>query len=104
FRLSYEAATLDTAAAKLTVRRTDAGPRREIPSTGWAFVNSRTIRLQPAGTQAETGSIYELHYQATNPRVLCIGMAATRDLGSFLRYAQRDAKGSVNPAGPKITR
>ena len=104
FRLSYEAASLDQAQASLNVRRTDSGRRREIPVSGWNFVNNRAIRLLPAGTAAEPGSIYEFHYEATNPRVLGIGMAATRDLVSFLRYETRDAKGNSNPAGAKITR
>ncbi len=104
FRLSYEAATLDTTAAKLTVRRTESSARREIPPTGWAFVEARSIRLLPQGTRPEQGSIYELHYQAKNPRVLGIGMAATRDLVSFLRFADRDSQGTANPAGSKITR
>jgi hypothetical protein len=104
FRLSSEAATLDTGTAKLTVRRTDSGPRREIPSGGWTYVDSRGITLLPKGTKPEPGSIYELHYRAQNPRVLGVGMAATRDLVSFLRYDARDAKGAANPAGGKITR
>ena len=35
----------------------------------------------------EPGSIYELRYEATNPRVLGIGFAATRDLVSHLRHS-----------------
>ena len=104
FRLTYEAATLATDQARLTVRRSEGAPRREIPASGWAFVNERSIQLLPAGTAAETGSIYEIHYRAKNPRVLGIGMAATRDLVSFLRYGATDAKGSPNPAGPGIKR
>jgi len=104
FRLTYEAASLDTTKPKLTVRRTEGAPRRELPANGWAYVNERTIQLLPAGTQAETGSIYELHYSAKNPRVLGIGMAATRDFVSFLRSGRADANGAANPAGPTIKR
>ena len=104
FRLTYEAATLDTAQARLTIRRSEGAPRREIPASGWTYVNERSIQLLPAGTQAETGSIYELHYQAKNPRVAGIGMAATRDFVSFLRYGSLDVKGLPNPAGPGIKR
>ena len=102
FRLTHEAATLDQAQARLTVRRNDADPRQEVPATGWAYVNSREIHLLPQGTKPEPGSIYELHYPATNPRVLGIGLAATRDLVSFLRYEAADAKGNANPARPGI--
>jgi len=99
FRLTYETASLDPAAARLTVRRSEGAPRREIPAASWAFVNERAIKLMPEGTKAETGSIYEFHYQAKNPRVLAAGMAVTRDLVSFLRYEARDAAGTANPAG-----
>jgi hypothetical protein len=104
FQLSYDAATTDATKAKLTVRRIEGGERREIPSSGWAFVTARTIRLMPASAKPEPGSIYEFHYIATNPRVLGIGMAATRDLVSFLRYEPKDSKGVANPAGAKISR
>jgi hypothetical protein len=104
FRLSYEAATLDKSAAKLTVRRTSSGVRREISSSAWEYAGERGVRLLPVGTEPETGSIYELHYPAKNPRVLGVGMAATRDLVSFLRYEARDEKGTANPATAKINR
>jgi hypothetical protein len=102
FRLSYEAATLDQARAKLTVRRGETDARREIPAAGWAYVNASEIQLLPYGTKPEPGSLYEFHYPAQNPRVLGIGMAATRDLISFLRYEPADAKGTANPARPGI--
>jgi hypothetical protein len=104
FRLSYEPASLDQSTAKLTVRRTNASPRREIPASEWAYAGSRGIRLLPAGTQPEPGSLYEFHYVAKNPRVLAIGMAAARDLVAFLRYEAADAKGTANPARAKVTR
>jgi hypothetical protein len=104
FRLFYEPATLDQNAAKLTVRRTNASARREIAASGWAYAGSRAIQLLPAGTQPEPGSLYEFHYVAKDPRVLGIGMAATRDLVSFLRYESADSRGVANPARTKITR
>jgi len=102
FRLTHEAATLDQAQAKLTVRRNETDPRQEVSAGSWAYVNSREIRLLPDGTMPEPGSLYELHYPATNPRVLGIGLAATRDLVSFLRYETADSKGNANPARPGI--
>ena len=102
FRLTHESATLDPARAKLTARRNETDPRIEIPASAWAYVNAREIRLLPAGTKPEPGTIYEFHYPATNPRVLGIGLAATRDLVSFLRYEAADVKGNANPAGAGI--
>lgn len=93
FRLSYETASLDPRDARLTVRRTQTAPRHDVPA--WEFVDARTVRLLPEGTLPEPGSIYELYYQATKPRVLGIGFAATRDIISHLRYpaAGRDLLG-----------
>jgi hypothetical protein len=89
FRLTYEAATCDDAA--LTVRRTQTALRQPV---AFEFVDARTIRLAQ-GTLPEPGSIYELRYQATNPRVLGVGFAATRDIVSHLRNsaAGRDLLG-----------
>ena len=93
FRLTYETASLDPHDARLTVRRTQTAPRRDVPA--WEFVDTRTIRLLLDGALPEPGSIYELYYQATKPRVLGIGFAATRDLVSHLRQtaAGRDLLG-----------
>lgn len=79
FRLSHEAADRD---ATLTVRPTQTGERTPV---AFEFVDARSIRLSPAGARPAVGSIYELHYNATNPRVQGIGFAATRDLISHLR-------------------
>lgn len=97
-RLTHDAATLDQAQAKLTVRRGEQDPRQEIPASGWSYVNAREIRLLPSGTLPAPGSLYELHYPARDPRVYGIGLAATRDLLSFLRHEKGDAKGTANPA------
>ncbi len=90
FRLFYEAATLDQAQARLTVRRRESDPRVEIPVSQWAYVNSRSIRLLPEGTLPAPGSLYDLYYPARDPKVLGVGLAATRDLVSFLRHEADD--------------
>ena len=89
FRLSYDAAARDDAV--LTMRRTQTAPRQPV---AFEFVDARTIRLAQ-GAVPEPGSIYELRYHATNPRVLGIGFAATRDVVSHLRNsaAGRDLLG-----------
>jgi hypothetical protein len=93
FRLSYETASRELRDARLTVRRSQSAPRHEVAA--WQFVDARTVQLLPAGTLPEPGSIYELYYPATKPRVLGIGFAATRDLVSHLRQsaAARDLLG-----------
>jgi Alpha/beta hydrolase domain len=97
FALSYEAATLDPSQAKLSVRRKQADAPAAIPAGGWAYVDSRHIRLLPEGTKPEAGSLYELHYPAKDPKVLGIGFAGVRDIVSWFRSA---ADG--NPAGAGV--
>jgi hypothetical protein len=75
FKLSYEA----IGPASVTVRRTQTADRRAVASE---MADVRTVRpLEPI----ETGSIYEVRYTGTKPRVLGIGFAATRDLIAHLR-------------------
>ena len=83
FKLAYEA----VGAARVTVRRRQTAPRDAVPSE---MVDSRTVRPL---TPIETGSIYEVRYQATKPRVLGIGHAATRDVVSYLRHHGADLTG-----------
>jgi len=95
--LSYEAATLEQKQARLTVRTKERDTATEIPHSGWAYADSRSIKLLPEGTKFQPGVIYDFRYPAKDPKVLGIGFAATRDLVSFLRYAARDSAGNANP-------
>ncbi|HXT79851.1 MAG TPA: alpha/beta hydrolase domain-containing protein [Acetobacteraceae bacterium] len=78
FKLTYDA----TQVASVTVRRTRTAEPVPVP---FEAVDARTVRLLPSGTAPEIGSIYEIRYDATRPRVLGIGFAATRDIVSHLR-------------------
>ena len=69
FRLAYQS----IGPATVTVRRTQTAPRVAEPSE---MLDQRTVRPVAA---IETGSIYEVRYTATKPRVLGIGFAAIRD-------------------------
>lgn len=103
--LSYEAATLDQAQARLTVRAREADPPAQVPAAEWAFKGPRAIALVPEGTPFKPGFIYDFRYPAKDPKVLGIGFAATRDLLSFLRYEASDRAGTPNPVilGPDVT-
>ncbi len=79
FKLAYPAASSE---ATVTVRRTQSGERTQVAC---AFVDRRSIRLLPEGTVPTVGSIYEIHYDATDPRPNGIGFAATRDIVAHLR-------------------
>jgi len=102
--LSYPAATLDTTQATLTVRTHFDDPETTIAATGWRFTDAHTIQLLPEGTRFEAGRLYELAYQATSPPVSGLGLAAVRDIPSFLHYASVDDTGAANPLAGQIER
>lgn len=85
FKLSHDA----VGAASVTVRRTQTAERRVVASE---MIDARTVKPAEA---IEVGSIYEVRYRATKPRVLGIGYAATRDVVSHIQASDL--------AGRKIT-
>ena len=105
FRLTYEAATLDTAAAKLTVRTSEGAPRREIPASGWAFVDER-VDPAPARGHASPRPARSTNSITARRTRACSASAWPRRAISFRSCAtrKRDAKGTPNPAGPGIRR
>src|SRR5262245_54266197 len=95
--LTYPANTLDKFQANLTVRvRYDDFPT-PVPAANWEYVNERTIRLLPAGTAFQRGTLYEFTHTATNPIVVGLGLAAIRDVAAFLHHAVIDDHGHPNP-------
>jgi hypothetical protein len=97
FRLSYPASSADKSTARLTTRARDSDPRVEVPPDEWEFADARSIRLLPRGTKFTPTTIYELWYDAIEPKIAGMGFAATRDVVSFLRYDRADGKGRLNP-------
>jgi hypothetical protein len=108
-------ASLDTTKATLIsiARETNVGVRTgvvTIPSTDWAFADCRTVAFPgtPDATRIclknrfNPNLAYELVYTAKDPLVLGVGMAATRDIFSFLRHATIDDAGTENPIAGKI--
>ena len=97
--LAYPAATLDKSQAALTVRAHLTDAPVPVPAAGWEYTSSdgTAIRLLPAGTRFQQSAIYEFTYTAKNPVVAGLGLAATRDFVSFLRYATADDFGNPNP-------
>jgi hypothetical protein len=96
-RLNYPAATTDRSKARLTMRLRESDARIEIPADRWEFADARSIRLLPRGTKFTPVAIYELWYEATEPKVVGLGYAAVRDVVSFLRNDRTDEKGNANP-------
>ena len=101
--LSYPAADLDPAHAKLSVRQREADPRSTPPGLQAKFDSPTTISItRPEGFDA--GAIYEFIYTAKDPKVMGLGFAATRDIVSFLHNETADAAGNANPLAGRIDR
>lgn len=116
---SYESISTDqaVAGAELRVRFSDSArpgtadipPGVVIPTSQWAFakcskdpatgvvtvVPSTTDICLPTGFSVD--AVYQLIYTAKNPRVMGLGYAVTRDVGSFLRNETADDFGNPNP-------
>ena len=97
YRLAYAANTLDKNQATLTVRQFLNDPPESVTPSDWEYVDEQTIRLLPAGIPFAQGDIHEFAYIAKDPLVAGLGLAATRDFVSFLRYAAEDDFGNPNP-------
>ncbi len=95
--LSFPAASMDKARARLTSRNRNEDAPETIPANRWEFADSGSIRLLPAGTPFRPGILYQFSYRAKNPPVAGIGYAATRDWIAFLRYQQQDGARNANP-------
>ena len=101
---------LDTSKASLTRRTSPNAPGKLVPPGDWAFADCSNTPFP--GTPDETricakegfdpASEYLLVFTAKDPLVLGIGYAATRDLHSFLRYADKDDSGTPNPVAGQI--
>ena len=67
-------------------------PPVTVPASGWEYTSAagtaiRLLPKAPAATPFQQSAIYEFTYTAKNPVVAGIGLAATRDVVSFLRHA-----------------
>lgn len=102
--LTYPTTTRDTSQATLTVRARYADAPRPLSATSWEFVDDTHIRLRPADTAFQSGTLYELTYRAKNPLVAGLGFAGLRDVTEYLRYARVDDAGQANPLAGDIER
>jgi hypothetical protein len=113
--MPYLPATLDNSQPgfSLTVRTNDTDPRVAVPASDWKFatcdgaanpfpgrVDAASICLK-GGFQAN--KLYELIYQAKDPIVMGLGLAALRDTVSFFKTKAADSMGTPNPVAGRIT-
>jgi hypothetical protein len=111
----YLPATLTQPEAKLTwhTEETYAGVQ-DAPHTvargDWAFASCESTPFPGTPDPSRiclkdgfrAGRIYDLVYTAKDPLVLGAGLAATRDIVSFFRHAQKDGAGNPNPVAGAI--
>lgn len=102
YTLSYATSDEDKAKAVLTVKLHLNDPAQVVPAYKWEYLNNRAIGLLPRGTPFRQSAIYEFRYQAKDPLVAGMGLAATRDFVSFLRYEKTDDQGNPNPMAGDI--
>jgi Alpha/beta hydrolase domain len=99
----YPPVSLDAPDARLTVRDEPDGERREIPRHLWRFARLDGEKLVPDPAHVfhvagfEPGRIYEVVYEARDPVVVGLGLAAIRDAISFFRFESADRAGNPNP-------
>ena len=85
------------------MRQREADVPQTPPGLSFRFDGPGKIVLsRPDGFDA--GAIYELVYQAKDPKVIGLGLAATRDIVSFLRHERADATGTPNALAGRIDR
>jgi hypothetical protein len=91
--LGYPVSDISDSKNQLTVRDGPLAPRRIIPRKLWRFAredSSGTIVEDPRSVYMaagfEAGKIYEVIYRAKDPVVVGTGLAAVRDMISYLKY------------------
>lgn len=94
--LAWPAAALEQSDAQLTVRAHNRAPPRPLPAAAWRFRDARTVEIERP-QYIDAGAIHELIYTARDPLVTGLGLAATRDVVSFLRFEAEDLAGNPNP-------
>lgn len=115
--IPYDAASLDTAKARLVAKSSETragidGPTREIAPGDFAFADCGTKpfpgepnpRMLCLREGFDPALLYQLSYAAMDPKVLGIGLAAMRDVASFFRYEAADRDGTPNPVAGRVAK
>jgi len=90
--LAYPVADENDRSNVLTMRSDPLGPRSVVPRSEWRFARDSAGKIvadargvyMPGGFKA--GRIYEVVYRAKDPLVVGAGLAAVRDMMSYLKY------------------
>ena len=106
----YPAVSFDNSHDVLTMRVHQDDARFVIANSDWAYADCTTTPFpgvpdhQKVCLRAgfDTNHIYELVYTAKDPIVMGLGLAAIRDVGSFLRNESADDAHTGNPLAGQI--
>ena len=63
-----------------------------LPTSSWRYLSENQIEIQRP-KDFDGGAIYHFQYEAKDPVVMGLGMAATRDVASFIRSGRADGQG-----------
>jgi hypothetical protein len=88
----YPVSDPDAPGTQLLMRDVADGPRRVIPRSQWKFRDNTGVEMA-AGFLP--GKLYEVIYTAKSPAVAGLGLAATRDVVSYLRSKDEGIKRAV---------
>ncbi len=92
--LAYPPAPAGLDRGRLTVRAYAGAAPTVIPT--WRYSSAAAIAF-PRHAMFDAGAIYRFEYQATAPRLMGLGMAALRDVTTFLKSGAADGAGQPNP-------
>ena len=95
FALSFCAADPQEESARLTYRTRIDETGKEIPRAQWRFGPTGCSVVLPSGFRP---GLYDAIYQAKNPAVAGLGLAAIRDFASYLKYGGTAAPLREDPA------
>jgi hypothetical protein len=83
---------------ELRVRRRSTDPAVQPDGLSWKLLDEWRVEItQPTDAAYDAASVYEFSYEAKDPVVYGLALASMRDLVSYLRYEDQDARGQPNP-------
>ena len=106
--VAYPPATMDSSQATLTKRQYRGDRPIPLPRDGWSFarLEKGEVIPDPGNLYIKEGFtpgwLYDLVYTGKDPKVTGLGLAAIRDVVSFLRYEKADQAGIANPLADVI--
>jgi len=106
----YASVTTINSHDTLTMRVHQNDPRMVIQKSDWSYGDCTSTPFPGVPNPQmvclkngfDTNHIYELVYTARDPIVMGLGLAALRDVGTFLRHESKDDVGTPNPLAGEI--